>query len=70
MPTIEVVSVNYNPARNSFQGRVDISANGRRFRYPCEVKGPIDMDMTFVRSQLARQAVNMSDTGIGTLSIL
>lgn len=70
MPTIEIASVVYNAERGAFEGRVDINAGGRRYRYPCHVTGPLDMDMTIVRSNLARQAVNMSDTGVGLLSVL
>jgi len=70
MPTIEIANINYNPALGAFEARVDISANGRRFRYPCQVNGPLDMDMMDVKSRLARQAVGMSDTGIDLLSVL
>lgn len=68
MPTIEIASVNYNAAVGAFQARVDISAGGRCFRYPCEVAGPLDMDMGYVRKRLAHQAVKMSDTGVSLLS--
>lgn len=64
MPTIEIAGVTYNPAVGAFQARVDICARGRRFRYPCEVAGPMNLDMLEVRKQLARQAINLSDTGI------
>ena len=68
MPSIEIGSITYNPSAGAFQARVDIKTANRRFRYPCEVAGPLDMNMADVRQRLVRQAVNMSDTGVSLLS--
>ena len=70
MATIEIASINYNPATSSFEARVDINAGGCRYRYPCQVAGPLDMDMQQVRARLTRQAAGMSDTGFNLLSVL
>lgn len=68
MPKIEIASVTYNAAAGAFHARVDVTAGGRRYRYPCEVEGPLDLDMSYVRQRLVRQAVSMSDTGVNLLS--
>jgi hypothetical protein len=68
MPAVEIAKIAYNPAAGAYQARVDVITGGRCYRYPCEVAGPLDMDMGDVRQRLVRQAVNMSDTGVSLLS--
>ncbi len=68
MAQVEIAKITYNAATGAFEARVDISAGGRRFRYPCAVAGPVDLDLGFVRKSLKRQAINMSDTGGNLLS--
>lgn len=63
MPKIELGNVRYNAKDGAFEARVDVHRNGSTFRYPCDVKGPLDMDISRVRSQLAQRALLMSDSG-------
>lgn len=65
---MQIKRVSYNPAIGAFEGRVDISRNGRTFRYPCQVAGPMTMDMDQVHAGLARHAMRMSDTGTNLMS--
>lgn len=62
IPRIELNTVTYNAARSAFQARVDIHRAGRTFRYPCEVKGPMDMGEDEVHSRLCDAALAMSDS--------
>lgn len=66
---ITLGEVRYNAARGAFEGRVDIERAGRTFRYPCEVPGPVSMDVTRVKSGLTRHALRQSDTPGGVLSV-
>ncbi len=60
---MKINDIRYNAQSGSFEARVDIERGGRMFRYPCEVTGPLDMDMSSVRKSLGKQAHRMSDTG-------
>ena len=60
---MKINDIRYNAQSGAFEARVDIERNGRMFRYPCTVPGPLDMDMTAVRKSLGHQACKMSDTG-------
>ena len=68
MTNINLGHVRYNPAAGAFEARVDIERAGRTFRYPCQVAGPVTMDMGAVRRGLARNALRMSDSGAALLS--
>ena len=63
MAQINLGDVRYNPSAGAFEARVDITHSGRTFRYPCQVAGPVTMDMAQVRDGLARHALRMSDSG-------
>lgn len=60
--TVTLGNVVYNPARSAFEARVDIAREGRTFRYPCEVPGPVTMEMKEVHAALRQRAMNMSDS--------
>lgn len=60
---MKINDIRYNAQSGAFEARVDIERNGRMFRYPCAVPGPLDMDMTAVRHSLGHQAYRMSDSG-------
>ena len=68
MTNINLGDVRYNAQAGAFEARVDIQRNGATFRYPCQVAGPVTMDMETVRSGLARHALRMSDSGSSLLS--
>ena len=68
MTQINLGDVRYNATAGAFEARVDIQRAGRTFRYPCQVPGPMTMDMERVRTGLARHALRMSDTGSSLLS--
>ncbi|GGL81348.1 hypothetical protein [Wenxinia marina] len=68
MSDVRFGRINYNPARGAFQARIDIERGGHVFRYPCEVRGPLDMDEQIVRHALAAQAQAMSDSPRATFS--
>ena len=59
----------YNAANAAYEGRVDIKRNGRLFRYPCSVEGPMDMAPTAVRAKMIKQAFSMSDTPPESFSV-
>ncbi len=65
---MKINDIRYNAQSGSFEARVDIERNGRIYRYPCTVSGPLDMDMSSVRKSLGHQAYRMSDTGISLQS--
>ena len=69
MSDIRFGRIEYNAARQAFQARVDINRGGATFRYPCEVRGPLDMDTQMVRHALAAQAMGMSDSPGGLRSV-
>lgn len=60
--SVEVNCIWYNPAESAFEGRIDIHRDGRSFRYPCLVRGPMNMSPTEVRHRMEHQAKRMSDT--------
>ena len=60
---IRIKNLWYNPAESAFEGRVDIHRDGRSFRYPCVVAGPVSMSEGDVISLMQQQAAKMSDTG-------
>lgn len=60
---MKINDIRYNAQSGSFEARVDIERDGRMYRYPCAVSGPLDMDMSVVRKSLGHQAYRMSDTG-------
>lgn len=60
---MKINDIRYNAQSGAFEARVDIERDGRMFRYPCAVAGPLDMDITSVRKLLGHQAHRMSDTG-------
>ena len=62
MPRIQLGDVRYNAKQGAFEARVDIHRDGQVFRYPCEVKAPLNMDIDRVRQHLTQRAMNMSDT--------
>ena len=63
MTRIKMGDVHYNAGAGAFEARVDIHRDGRTFRYPCQVPGPVTMDLMDVRKRLARTAIGMSDSG-------
>ena len=62
--------VHYNDRDERFEARVDIHRRGKTFRYPCTLRGPVDMDGDQVRLGLARQAMRMSDTSSQVMATL
>ena len=59
---ITLGDVRYNASAGTFEARVDIKRRDTIFRYPCEIAGPITMDMNDVRAGLRRRALAMSDS--------
>ena len=60
--TIDIKNVWYNPANAAFEGRIDIQRNGKSFRYPCSVEGPMTLPMADVRRRMTLLARAMSDS--------
>lgn len=60
---MKINDIRYNAQSGAFEARVDIERDGRMYRYPCTVAGPLDMEMSAVRKSLGHQACRMSDTG-------
>lgn len=65
---ISLGDVRYNAQAGAFEARVDIARGTTTFRYPCQVAGPITMDMDQVRAGLRRSALRMSDSGPDLMS--
>ena len=66
--TVSVKDIWYNPVNAAFEGRIDIERNGKSFRYPCAVEGPVTMAHSEVRLRMAQQAKRMSDTAPSVFS--
>ncbi|WP_187432057.1 hypothetical protein ROLI_047640 (plasmid) [Roseobacter fucihabitans] len=66
----EIKNIWYNPANSAFEGRIDIRRNGKSFRYPCAVQGPMDMSPAEVRARMEVQAKRMSDSDHDIFSYL
>lgn len=60
---MHIKTISYNPKAGAFEARVDIERDGRVFRYPCQVPGPVTLDLATVRQSLTHQARRMSDSG-------
>ena len=68
MSNIHLGYVNYNAQTGAFEARVDVISGGATYRYPCQVPGPMTMDMKRVRSGLEQHAMRLSARGAGLLS--
>lgn len=60
--TVEIKNIWYNPSSSAFEGRIDVKRDGKSFRYPCAVEGPLNMSTSEVRQRMTSQALQMSDT--------
>jgi len=70
MSNIHLGDVRYNAQSAAFEARVDIVSGGATYRYPCQVRGPLTMDMTRVRAGLERHAMHQSVRGAALVSHL
>ncbi len=52
----------------AFEARVDVVSGGSTYRCPCQVSGPMTMDIKRVRAGLERHAMRLSVRGAGLLS--
>lgn len=68
MSNIQLGEVLYNATSGAFEARVDVISDGETYRYPCEVAGPLTMDMKRVRIGLERHAKRLSVRGSGLVS--
>lgn len=59
---MRINNLRYNGRTNAFEASVDITRNGKTFRYPCEVFGPANMDAAMISAGLRDRAMRMSDT--------
>jgi len=59
---VRLGQVSYDPARGRFAARVDLSRDGRTYRYPAEVSAPPAADAVWLSQALVQQAMAMSDT--------
>jgi hypothetical protein len=70
MTHIQLGNIRYNAQNGAFEARVDIQHGGETYGYPCQVAGPVTMNMATVRNHLTRSAIRMSDQGTGLMSRL
>jgi len=70
MTQINLGDIRYNATAGAFEARVDIERGGTTYRYPCQVSGPMTMDMDRIRSGLKNHALRMSDSGSNLLSTI
>jgi len=68
MQTIKLGDVRYNATMGAFEARVDVVRDGRTFRYPCQMAGPVDLPHEVIAAGLTNQAVRMSDSGASLMS--
>lgn len=68
MSNIHLGDVRYNAQTSAFEARVNITAGGTTYGYPCHVAGPLTMDMNTVRARLERHAMRLSVRGGGLVS--
>ena len=68
MTQISLGSVRYNPAAGAFEARVDVQRSGKTLRFPCQISGPVTMDMDRVRAGLTRHAQSMFTRGTTLMS--
>jgi hypothetical protein len=54
--------ITHDAARGTFAARVDLSRDGRTFRYPSEVVAPPSADADWLSQALVAKAMSMSDT--------
>ncbi|SEW40295.1 hypothetical protein SAMN04488515_2693 [Cognatiyoonia koreensis] len=59
---MRINNLRYNGRTHAFEASVDITRDGRTFRYPCEVYGPASMDPALISAGLRDRAIRMSDT--------
>ena len=57
---MQIGKIVYNASAEAFEARVDVERDGRTFKYPCAVSGPVTMNESDVRVILNRQACQMS----------
>ena len=62
MSDFALQNIRYNAGRGAFEARVDIRRGGQVFRYPCELAGPLSMEIDLVQTKLIEQARGMSDS--------
>ncbi len=70
MSNIQLGNVRYNAQSGAFEARVDVISGGATYGYPCQVPGPLTMDMKRVRACLERHAMRLSVRGAGLMSHL
>ena len=70
MHNIAVGNISYNATTSAYEARVDISRQGRTYRYPCSVPGTLMMHDAEIRRSLTKQAITMAGRDGGLHSIL
>jgi hypothetical protein len=68
MSNIRLGDVRYNAQAGAFEARVDVISGGAVYGYPCQVPGPLNMDMKRVCAGLERHAMRLSVRGAGLMS--
>lgn len=58
----KVISIRYDAAQGAYDGRVDLSRNGRTYRYPTRIEVPESTPRDEVEAALIQRALRMSDT--------
>lgn len=69
MPQIALGDIRYNAATSAYEARVDISRQGRTYRYPCSISGTLMMEEAAVRKGLAKQAMTMASREGGLFAV-
>ncbi len=59
---MRINNLRYNGRSGAFEASVDITRQGKTFRYPCEVFGPANMDAAMISAGMRDRALRMSDT--------
>lgn len=60
---LQIGAVRYNAKSGAFEAPVDLRRDGRTYRFPCQVAGPVTMDADRVTAGLIKNAILMSDHG-------
>ncbi len=57
-----LVSIRYDAAQGAFEGRVDLSRDGRTFRYPTRLEAPESTPSEVVEAELVQRALRMAES--------
>ncbi len=61
-------TVHYNASTSAFEACVDLVKSGKTLRFPCQVVGPVTMDIDVVKAGLRKDAQRQAQRGSPLMS--